>query len=49
MSADGTQALLKVTESEAYKRITKYYPVVNFDEEIAANEEMADFIRLACT
>ena len=49
MSVDGTPALLKVTESEAYKRITKYYPVVNFDEEIAANEEMADFIRLACT
>jgi hypothetical protein len=49
MSTDGNPALLKVTDSEAFKRITSYYPVVNFDEEVAANEEMADFIRFACT
>jgi len=35
MSADGTPALLKVTESEAYKRITGYYPKVKFNDEIA--------------
>ena len=48
MSSDGTQALLKVTDSEAYKRITSFYPEIDFKEEIAKNEELADFIRSAC-
>lgn len=48
MSGDGNPALLKVTDSDAYKRIINYYPNVRFDEEIAKNEELADFIRTAC-
>jgi hypothetical protein len=38
----------KVYDCEAYKRITNYFPSVNFDAPIAENAELADYIRSAC-
>ena len=40
--------ILKVTESEPFRRLTNYFPELNFDAEIEANPELADYIRSAC-
>ncbi len=41
-------AIAKVTDSEAFKRLTNYFPGLNFEQEIKANPELADYIRTAC-
>lgn len=38
----------KVNESEAFRKLTNYYPGLNFDKEIEQNPELADYIRSAC-
>jgi hypothetical protein len=41
-------SIAKVTESEPYRRLTNYFPGLNFENEITANPELAEFIRSAC-
>jgi hypothetical protein len=42
------EALAKVTESEPFKRLTNYFPGLNFEEDILEKPELADYIRSAC-
>lgn len=39
----------KVTESEAYRRLTNYFPSLSFEEEVNSNPELSEYIRSACT
>lgn len=42
------QALDKIYDNEAYKRLKNYYPGLKFDAEVEQQEELAEYIRQAC-
>lgn len=41
-------SLLKVTDSEGFKKIHTLYPNISFEKEVAENQELADHLRSAC-
>ena len=48
MSLSLAEAINLVHGSEAFKKITKFYPSISFEGEIKENIELSEYLRNAC-